>query len=46
MADDTYTCGEHSITYKLVELLCCAPETNVTLYVNYIQDFKKFLSHP
>ena len=38
MADSSYTCNEHSITYKLVESLCCTPETNVTLGVNYTQN--------
>lgn len=32
VTDDRY--GEHSVTYRLVELLCCIPETNVTC-VNY-----------
>lgn len=27
--DGSYTCGERSITYKLVKLLCPAPETNI-----------------
>lgn len=27
--------GEHSIPYRFVESLCCVPETNVTLCVNY-----------
>ena len=27
----SYICGEHSITYKDVESLCCTPETNGTL---------------
>lgn len=26
---------EHSITYRVVELLCCMLETNATLCVNY-----------
>ena len=33
----SYTSGEHSLTYKLVESLCYTPETNVTLRVNYTQ---------
>ena len=35
--DGSYTCGEHSIMYKLVKSLSCTPETNVTLCVNYTQ---------
>ena len=35
--DGSYTCGEYSIIYKLIKSLCCAPETNVTLPVNYTQ---------
>ena len=27
--------GEHNRKCKLVETLCCIPETNVMLYVNY-----------
>jgi len=34
--DGSYTGGEHSIMYKLVESLGYTPETNVILYVNYI----------
>ena len=37
VTDGSYTNGEHSIIYKLVESLCCTPETNVTLYVTYTQ---------
>ena len=34
--DGDYTYGgEHSIMYRIVESLCCIPETTVTLYVNY-----------
>lgn len=28
--------GEHCIMSGIVDFLCCAPETNTTLYVNYI----------
>lgn len=28
-------CGKHSITYKVVQSLCCIPESNITLCVNY-----------
>lgn len=31
------TGGEHSITYRDVESLCCTPETNITLCVTYTQ---------
>lgn len=27
--------GEHSVMYTLIEPLCCVPEANVTLCVNY-----------
>ena len=32
---DSYTCSEHSIMYRGVKSLCCTPETNITLCVNY-----------
>ena len=33
---DNYTYyGEHFIVYVIVESLCCIPETNVGLHVNY-----------
>ena len=36
MVTDGATHGvRHNIKYRLVESLCCIPETNVTLYVNY-----------
>ena len=31
----SYTCGEHRITYRIVESLGCTLETTVTLCVNY-----------
>ena len=34
VTDSSYTCDEHSITQRLVEL-CSTPKTNVTLCVNY-----------
>lgn len=35
---DSYTCGEHSIRYKLVKSLCCITEiVNVTLCDHYTQ---------
>ena len=27
MTDGGYTCGEHSMMYRVVESLCCMPET-------------------
>ena len=36
VADGNYTCHvEHSIMYETLESLCCTPETNITLCVNY-----------
>ena len=26
---------EHWVMYRVIEALCCTPETNITLYVNY-----------
>jgi len=37
----SYTCGEHRMTYREVESLCCIPESKVTSYVNYTQKKKK-----
>ena len=37
----SYTCGEHSMTYRDVESRCCTPETNVTLCVDYAKKKKK-----
>ena len=31
--DASYTCSEHSITYKVIESLSCTRETNVTLSI-------------
>lgn len=28
-------CHEQKVIYGIVEPLCCTPQTNVTLYVNY-----------
>lgn len=36
MTDGGCTC-EHSMTYELVQSLCCTPDTYVTLCVNYTQ---------
>ena len=41
VTDGSYTCSEHSITYRVVQSLCCTPETNVTLYVNDMSIKKK-----
>lgn len=36
LTDDIYTYhGEYCVMYKMVESLCCAPETNIALYVSY-----------
>ena len=37
--DNSYTYGEHSITYRDVKSLHCSSETNVTLCANYTQEF-------
>ena len=37
----SYSCGEHSITYRLVRSLCCTPETNIALYVTCTSVRKK-----
>jgi len=34
---NSYTCGEHSIIYRVVGSLCCTPETNVTLCQRYFK---------
>ena len=41
VTDGSCTCGEHSITYRVVESLCCTPEANLTLCVNYTSIKKK-----
>ena len=43
VTDGSYACGEHSITFRDVESLCCIPETKVMLRVNYTQFFKKLI---
>ena len=41
-----YTYGEHSIMCRKVESLCCTPETNITLCVNYTdKKLKKKIKH-
>ena len=34
-------CGANFIIYTNIESLCCTPETNTMLYVNYTSTFKK-----
>lgn len=29
------SCGDHFAVYKNIKSLCCTPETNLVLYVNY-----------
>ena len=41
----SYTSGEHSTMYKLVESLCCTSETNVSLCVNYTKKREKETMH-
>ena len=33
--------GDHFVMYKNIESVCCTPETNITLCVNYNSFFKK-----
>ena len=35
MTGGSYTFGERSLTHRPIQSLCCTPETNVTLWVNY-----------
>lgn len=37
----SHTCSDQSITYRDVKSLCCTPETNKTLWVNYAQKILK-----
>lgn len=37
----SYPCGEHSITYRLVQSLRCTPKTNATSCANYTSIKKK-----
>jgi len=32
--DYTYS-SEHWVVYRIVKSVCCTPETNIILYVNY-----------
>ena len=34
--DGYWTCGDHFVMYLIVRSLCCTPETNLILYINYI----------
>ena len=31
-----FPCSDHFVIYTNIESLCCIPETNVMLYINYI----------
>ena len=42
VTDSSYTC-KHSIMHRVVESLCCTPETNVTLCINYTQKKEEVL---
>ena len=42
MTGGIYACSEHSITERVVELLCCVPEINVTC-IDYTQILKNML---
>ena len=36
MTDGDYTYrGKQWVMYRTAESICCSPETNITLYVNY-----------
>lgn len=36
VTEGNYTyCDEHFIMFIIVDSLCCTPETNILLYVNY-----------
>ena len=42
--DASYTyCAHHFAIYTYVESLCCIPETNIILYVNYFSIKRKIL---
>ena len=41
--DGQYTYhAEHRIIYKSGKSICCIPETNITLYINYTSTVKKW----
>ena len=36
MTDGNYTyCGDHFVMFIIVKSLCCTPDTNIILHVNY-----------
>lgn len=39
-------CGNHSVIHTNTELYCHTPETNVTIYVNYINQSMKYSISP
>ena len=43
VGDHTYY-GEHRVMQRIVKSVCCTPETNIILYVNYTS-IKKCKSH-
>lgn len=45
VTDDSYTCAKNSVRYRVLESLCCMPETKVTC-VNYtsIKNGKKIVA--
>ena len=44
VTDSNYNyCGEHCIMQRIIESLCCTPETNITLYANYTSMIILFL---
>ena len=43
MDDNWYYCCDKVMMYNNTELLCYSPETNVIVYVNLTQVFKKSL---
>lgn len=44
LTDGNYTdCGEHFVMYIVVKSLCCGPETNIILYINYTSIKKIFI---
>ena len=38
--------GDHFVIYTNIESLCCIPEANIILYVNYISTKMKRLAIP
>ena len=36
-------CGDHFAINPCTESLCCTPETNIILYINYISTTTKFM---